>query len=262
VSLNDSLHLAFELYIKKKEIEGVFFDFWIGDEAAQQWYDVHSADGWWPEMRFIRDKLIRPGNTVFECGAHHGCTTMALSRWVGDDGRIVAFEPAPHNAEMVRRNVELNDLKNVIVEEKALGLADGRVFISEKSNSSVLPGATAGCEVDLTFLDKYADLNPSLLKIDVEGFEVEVLKGAQKALSTTPALAIEVHPEAITRFGSSVDELLRSFDVEKYDLWILWDDEAEAPVPYALSDRITDRAHLFGIPRHWQRASDATLLQS
>jgi FkbM family methyltransferase len=245
--------LEFEIYVKKKEIEGLFFDFWIGDEAARQWYDVNSVDGWWPEMRFIRDKLLRPGDTVFECGAHHGCTTIALSRWVGPEGRIFAFEPAAYNAQMVRRNIELNGLRNVVIEQKAVGLTDGRAFISDKSNSSVLQGATAGREVDVTSLDKFAALNPDLLKIDVEGFEAEVLKGAQRVLGNSPALAIEVHPEAMQRYGTSVEQFLGLIDVGQYELFVLWSDEAEEPVPYG-GEAITTRAHIFGVPRNRRAA--------
>ena len=93
----------FKPYILKKNVEGVVFDFWIGDITGRQWYGT--TDSNWPEMRFIRDHLIHPGDVILECGAHHGCLTMVLSNWVGDKGKVVAFEPVPKNADILQKNI-------------------------------------------------------------------------------------------------------------------------------------------------------------
>jgi FkbM family methyltransferase len=237
----------FEPYIRRKQLEGLSFDFWIGDEAGRDWYDIGSVDGAWPEMGFIRDRLVFPGAVVFECGAHHGCTTIALSNWVGPQGSVVAFEPSPANAGIARRNIALNELANTTLHEQAIGASDGTVWLSTRSNASVVAGGGDAVQVEMVRLDRYATLRPSLLKIDVEGLEADVLRGAQETMRTTPALAIELHPGAVVRYGSSVEQLIATLDERAYALWMQWDDD-EAPVPYTRGEPVTKRAHLFAIP--------------
>jgi len=236
----------FEAYLKRKSVEGVTFDLWIGDRTASDWYDLDCSDPVWLEMGFIRDHLIVPGDVVFECGGHQGCTAILMSEWVGPEGRVVTFEASPANADILERNVKQNGLRNVTVERMAVGSALGRVFIDGGSNASVSLSGT-GREVELTCLDQYADLRPNLLKLDVEGFEVEVLRGANSILSTHPKLAIEIHAE-LPRYGSSVEELLSLIDVPCYNLWVQWDD-ARPPERYDGKTPIDRRVHLYGIPR-------------
>ncbi|MCJ7662339.1 MAG: FkbM family methyltransferase, partial [Anaerolineales bacterium] len=211
----------FKPYIIKKNVEGVVFDYWIGDITGRQWYEINDPD--WIEMklemRFIRDHLIQPGDVILECGAHHGRSTIVLSNWVGSEGKVVAFEPHPKNAENLQKNIDLNNLRNIILEQKAVGQRNGRIQITGESNSLVITKGT-GVEVEMTSLDEYFDLNPTFLRIDVEGFEVEVLKGAKNILATRPKLAIEIHTRTLKHFDSSVDDLFNLIDVEQYDLWI------------------------------------------
>ncbi|MGH7267355.1 MAG: FkbM family methyltransferase, partial [Candidatus Rokuibacteriota bacterium] len=236
----------FRPYVKRKHVEGLTFDLWVGDADGRDWYDLHCTDPDWPEMRFIRDHLVQPGDVVFECGAHHGCTTVMLSRWVGDGGAVVAFEPVPANCAIIEKTLALNAITNVTLERKAVGATAGTVRIDGISNSSVLPSGR-GIATPQVRLDDYAARNPTLLKLDVEGYEVEVLKGARNVLRTRPKLAIEVHAEQLTRFASSVDELLGSIDMDAYRWWVQWTDQEPAR-EYDGTPPITTRVHLFGVP--------------
>lgn len=238
---------GFTPYVKRKTVEGVTFDLWVGDADGRDWYDRHCTDPDWPEMRFIRDRLIEPGDVVFECGAHHGCTTVLLSRWVEDHGSVVAFEPLPANCAIIAKTLELNAIKNVTLEAKAVGARPGTVRIDGISNSSVLMSGR-GIETPQVRLDDYASLNPTVLKLDVEGYETEVLKGARSILRRRPKLAVEVHAEQLTRFGSSVEELLGLIDLGGYRCWVQWND-ADAPREYDMRTRITTRVHLFCVPK-------------
>ena len=89
---------------------------------------------------------------------------------------------------------------------------------------------------------------PSLLKIDVEGFEVEVLRGASKILSTRPKLAIEIHTQNLGHYNASVEDIFNLIDADEYDLWIQWKD-GEEPIEYDRKVPITELVHLFGFPR-------------
>ena len=239
----------FKPYIKKKNVEGVEFDFFIGDPAGMSWYDVDCTDPDWPEMRFMRDRLVREGDVVFECGGHHGCTAVVLSRWVGATGKVVSFEPHPRNAEILQRNLDLNRIGNATLRRYAVGAAPGTVLMRDASNASVTSNVNAprAFNAEVVKLDDFRDEKPTVLKIDVEGFETEVLKGATEILKTRPKLAIEVHTPGLGNYGTSVAQMLGYLDIAAYQLWVQWDDDSD-PVPYDIGTPITTRVHLFAIP--------------
>lgn len=254
----------FEQYQIDKEIEGISFDFIIGDLEAEDWYASERTRhlNTHLEMRFLKEKIIAPGDIIFECGTHHGMTAILLSKWVGNEGKIVSFEIFPQNAEIAVKNINLNQLKNVVIEQTGLGESFGKTKIFCKSNSSIKPqkslslgfirNAIYGMEqVDIIPLDSYVEkvgYDPTFLKIDVEGYESEVLKGAKNILQTTPKLAIEIHTEILDRYNTSVQEIFDLIDINRYQCWVQWKD-SEMPVKYNLQQEINHRVHLFAIPK-------------
>lgn len=237
---------SFTPYLKKKNVEGVKFDFWISDLDGRDWYDIQAADPVWLEMRFVRDHIIKTGDVILECGGHHGCTAIVLSNWVGAEGKVITFEALPQNCNIIQKNIEQNNLQNVTLVRKAVGMKTGKIKINETSNSSVAL-AGKGIEVEMTSLDEYEHLNPTFLKIDVEGFEVQVLQGAKSILAKNPKLAIELHTEQLSQFGTTVEALFELIDVKNYKFWIQWEDSKQ-PEEYNIGTPIVKRVHLFGIP--------------
>ena len=240
------LNRPFKSYLKKKNVEGVVFDFWIGDTDGRDWYDLQAGDPVWMEMRFIKEHLIRQGDVVLEAGGHHGCTAIVLSNWVGSTGQVVTFEALPANCDIIEKNIQLNGINNISLERKAVGAARGIININAASNSSVNMSGN-GVQVELTCLDEYEHLHPTLLKIDVEGFEMQVLQGAKDILSKRPKLAIELHTESLSQYGASVQEIFRLIDIEKYKVWIQWED-GQQPEEYNRRTPINKRVHLFCVP--------------
>lgn len=236
----------FTPYLKKKNVEGVVFDFWIGDRDGRDWYDLQSTDPEWLEMRFLKDHMIEQDDVIFECGGHHGCTAIVLSNWVGEGGKVITFEALPKNCDIIERNIQQNSLQNVTLVRKAIGADRGKITIIDASNSRVAPSGQ-GIEIELTCLDEYEHLDPTFIKIDVEGYEVQVLQGAKRILSKRPKLAIEIHAEQLSQYGASVEDLLRLIGAENYKLWIQWDD-SDQPEEYDMKTPIEKRVHLFGIP--------------
>lgn len=251
-------------YTITKQFEDVSFDFVIGDAEGQEWYNSqpkNQVEQLNPEFKFIK-QLIKPGDIVFECGTHHGLTAMLLSKWVGTEGKIVSFEINQHNAAIALKNIELNNINNVILKEQGLGSQKGSQKIFNKSNSSVTPSNLVSLgwlknfiygtnEVEITTLDDYCatqSILPTFLKIDVEGYESEVLKGATKILKTLPRLEIEIHTEILSRYDTSVKEIFELIDIEAYQTWVQWHDD-EDPQPFDLQQIIDRRVHLFAIPR-------------
>lgn len=237
----------FTPYIIKKDMEGVSFDFLIGDRTGRDWYDrVCINNPIWLEMRFIRDHVIEAGDVVFECGGHQGCSTILLSSWVGPEGKVVAFEPSPPNFAILEKNVRLNRLKNVLPTREAVGAESGTITFDESSTAVTVRGK--GVDVKVTRLDDYADLNPTFLKIDVEGFEMHVLQGAKTILSKRPKLALELHTELLPRYGASLDGILSLIGVENYNVWVQWKDDQQ-PEKFDVRTPIKSRVHLFFVPK-------------
>jgi FkbM family methyltransferase len=243
--------IGFKPKIVQKTVEGETFQFLIGDPTGKSWYDNSSSDNL--EMRSIRELLLSGSSVVFECGAHHGLTTILLSRWVGA-GKVVAFECLPANVEILKKNIELNNCANVTIVAKAVG-ANGTVNIRPDSNSAVSTSRNAISIASIS-LDTFAaqsGIIPDLIKIDVEGFEIDVLEGAREVLKRVPAIFVEVHSEIMERYGRKSADIWNYIDRNAYDVWIQPDD-AKPPVPYETVGNLSTRVHLFFRPKHWDAA--------
>jgi len=239
-------------YFLDKEVEGVKFKFYVGDTDGKQWYDEEARDPHWFEMKFVKDNMIQEGDVVYECGSHHGCATIMLSHWVGKQGKVVSFEPNPVNFEITKININNNQLNNVELINAAVGAEDGETLLNTtSSNSSIITNeSTCGNvhTIKLTRLDSLPGTEPNVLKIDVEGYEADVLKGAKEILKSKPCLAIEIHAEQLQNYNTSVKEIFDLIGRDKYNFWIQWNDQ-EDPIPYNFEKEIITRVHLFGIPK-------------
>jgi FkbM family methyltransferase len=138
-------------------------------------------------------QLELDGKTVIDVGANIGALTVALSDIVGADGHVFAFEPQPQNAGLLRRNVACLE---VTIEEVALGAAPGTVSIPflfdlEHKNYGRVELGSGDAVVDVRTLDSY-NLAPAFIKIDVEGYELDVLLGARATIERhQPLLYVE-----------------------------------------------------------------------
>ena len=236
----------------------------IGDPASRDWYDRIPDPHALAEIRFLRDRLVRPGSTVFEVGAHHGVFSTLLGRWVGSHGRVVAFEPCASNASNAKENIRLNGLTNVTIERKAVGSQQGSVCITAESNACIATSPRRHREVaELITLDHYAVLLPALVKIDVEGFEDAVLRGASRILSYRPGLAVEIHGSALLRYGTTVERVLRHLDALQDYEWFVLEEQGIRVVRCNFSDLpLYGHYHLFGRPRRPHPVDIATPLQT
>lgn len=146
----------------------------------------------------IADRL-RPGMIFWDVGAHIGFHTLSASRIVTASGMVRAFEPSSENRQRLLANIHRNNASNVVVESCAVGADAGSVMLYEHSSStmrSLIPEReqSLGEVVTCRTLDELSlsNLPPDLIKIDVEGAELDVLNGAQHLLrSVHPILIIE-----------------------------------------------------------------------
>lgn len=145
--------------------------------------------------------------------------TLLLAKLVGRNGKVYAFEPDPTNFNVLRKNVELNGYKNVILEQKAVSNKSGSTRLFLKKNSAgehAIYDLHDGREfvlVETVTLDeyfKYYNGNVNLIKMDVEGAEGGIFQGMQELLKRSPNLMIftEFYPVRLKEFGIGAKEYL------------------------------------------------------
>lgn len=135
-------------------------------------------------------KFIKPGMIVYDIGSQAGFYTLAFSRLIGDDGRVYSFEPFAENANNLLRHIKINYVKNVSFVQTAVSDKNGIVNFQMGHNNSTgrIGEKKDGADyllpaVSLDYLmENKLILAPHLIKIDVEGGEFSVLKGAEKTL--------------------------------------------------------------------------------
>jgi FkbM family methyltransferase len=165
---------------------------------------------WNPDEYHAFRAAVRRGVTVLDVGANVGAYTLMFATWVGDSGRVLAFEPAPDACDGLRRHVALNhfDDRVTIVEaavSSSVGTAAFAVHPSGGSSALGLAGTRGLAQITVAtetidHVCKTYGLLPAVIKIDVEGAELDVLKGARNTLAL-PGLHVfvEFHPEAWRR---------------------------------------------------------------
>lgn len=209
---------TFKPYTIQRTVQGEEIQFYIADVIGEEWYtNLHEEV---PEIRWLKEH-IKTGDTVVDCGAHHGLMAVLFGKWVGDTGKVITFEAIPSNAEVVQRNITLNGLQSVTVRNEAVGKDKGMVSFTLDSNASVATFDTPkSIQVPVVNLDAALDSAPKLIKIDVEGYELEVLKGASEVMKSHPALAIEIHCIMYEEPISKLKEVFSLLNLEAYDAWI------------------------------------------
>lgn len=151
-----------------------------------------------PEQTRLFGEQLRPGATLLDVGAHVGYYTLLAARLVGSGGRVYAFEPNPRNCEFLRRHVAANGCANVRVEEAAVADTNGVARFDFGTGSGTGHLAESGAvEVRTLRLDDFChdhDVKPDAIKIDVEGAELDVLRGAEQAIvAHGPTIFLSTH---------------------------------------------------------------------
>ena len=163
---------------------------------------------------------LRSGDVVVEVGANIGAHTVHLARLVGHTGLVVAFEPQRIIHQLLCANLALNELFNVVAYRAAAGARQGTLkvppldYAAANNFGGVALSAEAGETVIVVPLDSLGLETLRLLKIDVEGMEIEVLQGARNLISRTrPLLYVE---NDRTEHSPRLIALLQELG---YDLW-------------------------------------------
>jgi FkbM family methyltransferase len=179
---------------------------------------------------FVR--TVKPGDTIVDAGANAGYYTVIGSRLVGDRGKVYAFEPDPTNFELLRKNVQLNGLTNVVMERKALSNRNGtlKLFIADANKGDHRIYQPKGesrpwVEVEAVRLDDYFRDHKrgiDFIKIDTQGAEGLILEGMTGLLeghTDRPTIFMEFWPHGLKGMGTDPDALLRTLQSYNYKLY-------------------------------------------
>ncbi len=181
-----------------------------GPLRGRWWIAGSSTNGCWlgsyeyAKQRLLGE-LLSAGDCVFDIGANVGYYTLLASGKVGPAGRVIAFEPLPGNLRLLRRHLQLNDAHNVTVIDAAVGDADGTAhFAPHVCNSMGSLSDSGSIAVDIVSLDTLVDSGrvpiPSVMKIDVEGAELRVLRGAARLIERArPIILLATHGTSLHR---------------------------------------------------------------
>lgn len=189
-----------------------------------RWYFVPQYDA--PVAEYLRAR-VKPGSVCLSVGANLGVYPLQMAHWSAPGGFVYAFEPNPVTASVLRRELAMNGQSDrVEVVEQAISSAPGKAVFHMAGVSGMsrlgepnadLGGRTTEVEVEVNTIDDFCAsraIRPTVLMMDIEGFEVAGLRGAREFFQSTPApiAVIEFHPNAWRVAGTSRDDLERLLD--------------------------------------------------
>ena len=191
---------------------------------APRWARYYPPDYEPAKQSFLREHC-RSGSTVFDLGAHIGLYTVLMARHVGEEGRVLAFEPTPGTRRELRRTILLNHVSNVQVRNEAVSRSTGEAFLNATAEpvsnaNSLAPIVRARSQVGVRTIaldDLAVPSRVSCLKIDIEGAELDALRGATALLDRDrPAMTIEIHPVQLRLVGHEPVEIWDLLDAIGY----------------------------------------------
>jgi FkbM family methyltransferase len=178
-----------------------------------------------PYQTSFLSKFFQRGWTAFDVGANCGWYSTLMAKWVGEAGCVHAFEPSPRSLPTLRRNLDLNPGTRLIIHALALGEKDGACGVEAPVMGNYgQDHISAGSTIQMVTLDSFVQENAvgrvDFIKVDIEGYESQFLRGADATLHRFhPPMQIEINPAALAGYGSSEEELEQRLRSLRYDLF-------------------------------------------
>src|SRR5437016_1666098 len=185
------------LYLKTRYNEGEILAIHGGELGGKKWVrfmrthnDAYVRGDYEPTVQSALKKFLRSGMPFYDVGANAGFFTLLGATLVGPKGNVVSFEPHPETASQLRKQISVNRLNNVEVIEAAICDKIGTAEFSDDT-VAVMASLTTSASGHRTIKVKTATLDsivakhspPDLLKIDIEGTEIDALRGARKLIA-------------------------------------------------------------------------------
>jgi len=220
------------IFLLKRLVSDNFFEV-QGHKMYVEPYSVNVASGSMIADDYERfetelfKRQVKKGMTVLDIGAHIGYYTLLAANLVGENGRVFAFEPYPHNFAVLEKNVTINGYKNVVLIQKAVSDKCGHInlFLSEYGTLHSLSNQVGkkSIVVEAVTLDEFLgkDCKVDVIKVDVEGAEMLVLLGADRLIRTNGNLKVftEFSPGYLKKAGFLPEEYLNKVMDYGFKLW-------------------------------------------
>lgn len=208
-------------FMRDAVLDGIRFHLDLSD--YMQWSAYFAIE------RPLRETLYRlapRGGVAIDIGTNIGEVLLNFARRVGPEGRAIGFEPNPETFERCAANLALNPALSAEIHPVALGdtqgeLSFGRPCASNSGGDRVMAGGTGTIRVPVTTLDRFADnaqlQRIDLIKIDVEGFELHVLRGAENVVRRfRPTLFVELSDDNLQAQGGTARALVEWIEQRGY----------------------------------------------
>ena len=181
------------------------------DAIAQH---LKSGQPWEPHFKTVVQHLVKEGDTVLDCGSNFGYNAVIMGKQIGPSGRLFAFEPQRIVNQQLSGNMILNNIYNAIVVHAALGQEQGLTTMSpvpydlDWVNIGDTSVGEGGDEVQVITLDMI-DSQPDFIKMDVQGYELFALLGAENTIKQSlPDIFIEIEEHQLAKFNVTKEQLL------------------------------------------------------
>jgi len=213
--------------LRNCEVDGINFQLDISDTVGHSNY--FNIDE--PAQQLLY-KMVQPGMVIIDIGANIGATALNFAKKVSD-GKVFSFEPSPYNYQKASKNISLNSFSNITLINQGLGNEKTTAFLYNVNPNNRgmqrllnVEGENTAYEktaVEIDTLDcsmqKFSIPKPSLIKIDVEGFEYKVIQGGKETISKyRPALFIELDDNNLREQGNTANELVQLIQQLQYKI--------------------------------------------
>ena len=241
----------------------------------EDWVQLWCFMGEFPggdESAKLSRTLIRSGDTVLDVGANVGLWALGAAKSAGSSGRVQAFEPVPELFERLTRNLKFNGLERVRCFRTGLSdKAGSATFYRDATGNSGRgalvqhEGLNRGIDIPLTTLDEHAAANGldriDFMKVDVEGAELRVFRGAERVLSgpQAPIVLFECSEVLTAPFGTTSAEIKALLVGRGYRTYRVLAGRLQ---PVSIEDRHDKIEDLLALqPRHFEMHSELDVLR-
>ena len=181
-----------------------------------------------PDLTTSFERLLRDDDTILDVGASFGWYTTLFAKYA-PNGAVAAYEPVPDTYDVLCENLRMNGMEAIVdAKQICIGESDDTISFVRTGNSGLGHVATNDAvdavEVPVVKLDHVAHAKigkTALLKVHVEGFELNVLRGAEHMLASDPMPLVQVKltDDRLERYGASRDEIFKFLVERGYDLY-------------------------------------------
>jgi len=203
-----------------RKINGLVFELDLREAID---YEIYAHKIFEPDTTNAIKKFSKPGMNAIDIGANIGYYTLILAQAIEENGKVIAFEPMHWAFKKLEKNISLNKFNNIILENKALSdnnenninakfACSWPVFENKKNLHPIHKGKAMENKTDMITLDSYANnkkIKIDLIKLDVDGYEVKVLKGAKRILKEDrPIIISELGKYTLKEVGDTPELMI------------------------------------------------------